>query len=393
VTYLDDRERGLLAALDDVEATCRAKIGGSMTFTKTLGHVEIKNADRGEVSAVIATFGSVDSDGDVTLPGAFMNNGEFPISAYNHTSWGGQLPVGVASIRETATEAIIDGQFFLDTAAGRDTFTTVKRLHERGLGEWSYGYDPVDAYHGEYQGQKVRFLPKQLVHEASPVLKGAGVGTRTLGVKSGFSTNTGVQPVTTFKAAMRPHETDTTTAAWDAAAVMSAMDDPSIADLRAVHAWMDGSMDPETKGAYKFPHHVSPGGPANVRRCVAGIAELNGARGGTSIPEGDRKGVYEHLAAHLRDADREVPELRSLTSGELKFHDECAVALVSLGALIDRAGEVMQIRGAKGKKLAASSMDLLEWVFEEMRRLKSIIDTPQEEMAREYVRFIKSLHK
>ncbi len=37
---------------------------------------------------------------------------------------------------------------------------------------------------------------------------------------------------------------------------------------------------------------------------------LNGGRGGTTIPETDRRGVWEHLAAHLRDADLEPPDLR-----------------------------------------------------------------------------------
>ena len=42
-----------------------------------------------------------------------------------------------------------------------------------------------------------------------------------------------------------------------------------------------------------------------------GIGVLNGGRGGTTIPDADRQGVWNHLAKHLRDADLTPPELKS----------------------------------------------------------------------------------
>lgn len=60
---------------------------------KQLGRVEIKNADKGEVSAVFSTFNVLDSDNDVTLPGAFDEGAELPISAYGHASWQGAYPL------------------------------------------------------------------------------------------------------------------------------------------------------------------------------------------------------------------------------------------------------------------------------------------------------------
>jgi Caudovirus prohead serine protease len=150
--------------------------------TKSL-RVEIKDADRGEVTAVFATLNTVDSDGDVTVPGAFTDGAPVRISAYGHTTWQGALPVGKGVIRVTDREAILDGQFFLDTVAGKDTFTVVKQLGE--MQEWSYGYDPVAYSYGEHDDHPVRFLESVRVHEVSPVLRGAGVDTRTLAVKSG----------------------------------------------------------------------------------------------------------------------------------------------------------------------------------------------------------------
>jgi len=149
---------------------------------KGLTGFEIKDADKGQVQAVFSTFDVIDSDGDVTRPGAFEDGAAVRISAYGHTSWQGALPVGKGTIRQTKTEAILDGQFFLDTTAGRDTFTVVKELGP--LGEWSYGYDPVEFSFGEFNGTDVRFLTRLKVHEVSPVLLGAGVNTRTLVAKA-----------------------------------------------------------------------------------------------------------------------------------------------------------------------------------------------------------------
>jgi HK97 family phage prohead protease len=150
--------------------------------TKTLCGVEVKSADSGEVTAVFSTLGVVDSDGDVTRKGAFTDGAPVVISAYGHTSWSGALPVGKGVIRADDTKAVLEGAFFMDTTAGRDTFAAVKALGE--LGQWSYGYDVTEHAYGEHDGQKVRFLDGLKVHEVSPVLVGAGVGTRTLAAKS-----------------------------------------------------------------------------------------------------------------------------------------------------------------------------------------------------------------
>lgn len=149
---------------------------------KTLpARVEIKDADKGEVDCVFATLGVKDSDGDVTLPGAFEDGAGVRISAYGHTSWMGRLPVGKGTIREVKNEAIMSGRFFMDTDHGRNTFYTVKGLEE--LQEWSYGYDPLEYAFGDFEGDHVRFLKKNKTHEVSPVLLGAGINTRTLNAK------------------------------------------------------------------------------------------------------------------------------------------------------------------------------------------------------------------
>lgn len=110
-------------------------------------------------------------------------------------------------------------------------------------------------------------------------------------------------------------KTATTDVAWDAAANTDRLKANDEAAFRAMFAWVDAKGDPKAKSSYKFPHHmVSDSGDveaANLRACSAVIAALNGGRGGAKIPSGDREGVYRAVAGHLKDAGKDVPELKS----------------------------------------------------------------------------------
>ncbi|MDX3101743.1 HK97 family phage prohead protease [Nonomuraea angiospora] len=335
--------------------------------TKTL-RVEIKDESQGLVKAVFSTFNAIDSDRDVTRPGAFTDGVEVPISAYGHTSWSGVLPVGKATIRQTAKQAILEGRFFMDTQAGKDTFLTVKELGE--LGQWSYGYDPVEYSYGEFDGQHVRFLDAVKVHEVSPVLVGAGVGTRTLAAKSAV-------PGTGGKAGrpVAPHECETTSRSWDGAKTLAALgDDLRPSELRTVFAWQDAGADPELKSSYQLAHHHGVGGPANVRACLMGIARLNDGK--AAIPDADRKAVYDHLAAHLRDADIEPPELKEAPGGSLKYAEEGHAVMAAVSAFVDRTAEVVALRAAKGRGMAPRSAELLEWLDADLKRLQALLSMP-----------------
>jgi HK97 family phage prohead protease len=117
-----------------------------------------------------------------------------------------------------------------------------------------------------------------------------------------------------LRSAIAVHHTPTTDAAWDANAMMAGcMADA--AHLRAMCAWVDAEGDPDLKGSYKFAHHMTDGegnvGDANSGACSSGIGYLNRDKtssGYPDIPDGDRQGVWNHLAAHLRDANKEDPK-------------------------------------------------------------------------------------
>jgi len=150
---------------------------------KAVRSVELKDAEEGKVRAVIATLGVRDKDGDLIEPGAFGTQ-RVRVSGFNHTSWEGALPVGKGTVTESGDRAVADLQFFMDTTGGADAFRTIKGLGE--LGEWSFGFDITEEGSPDEEQRRngvVRVLKGLEVHEVSPVLMGAGVGTGTLVAK------------------------------------------------------------------------------------------------------------------------------------------------------------------------------------------------------------------
>lgn len=93
------------------------------------------------------------------------------------------------------------------------------------------------------------------------------------------------------------HHTDTVDEEWDGPGSVSAMP-AKAAVLKYCHAWVDDDGDADKKASYKFPHHKTEGGPANLAACRNGLARLSSA----DIPDADRAGVESHLRAHLDDA-------------------------------------------------------------------------------------------
>jgi HK97 family phage prohead protease len=143
--------------------------------------VELKSTGKGTVVAAFSIFSEVDSDGDVVLPEAIPHGIEVPMSAFNHKSWEGALPVGKGVVSADSRRATFAAQFF-DTTGGRDTYETLKQLGP--LAQWSWGFDVTDSERGTFEGKRVRFIKKVRLYEVSPVLVGANQNTRTLAIKS-----------------------------------------------------------------------------------------------------------------------------------------------------------------------------------------------------------------
>lgn len=145
------------------------------------------------------------------------------------------------------------------------------------------------------------------------------------------------------------HHTETSEGQWDASLHEKRLRSGEDEDYyRRAYAWRDPDADPSTKVAYKFIHHeVSEDGtpgPANLRACSAGIAVLNGGRGGADIPDSDREGVWRHLAAHLRDADRDPPELQN----EQRQIEHLTLAAISGPRTVDAASRSISVVAYSG---------------------------------------------
>lgn len=141
----------------------------------------------GKVAAIIATLEVKDKDGDVTLPGFFGQQPTRMVWSHQWDRW-----VGKGRVYEDGGAAVFDGEFFMDTQAGEEAYRLVKGMGD--LAEWSYGFDilPGGSREADWKGERVRLLqpkddgtPGVKVHEVSPVLVGAGEGTRTLALKDG----------------------------------------------------------------------------------------------------------------------------------------------------------------------------------------------------------------
>jgi HK97 family phage prohead protease len=136
-----------------------------------------------------------------------------------------------------------------------------------------------------------------------------------------------------MRKALPAHHTATSGASWDGPLMKSRLKvGAEESYYRSAFAWQDPEGDSSTKEAYKFIHHEvdSDGsvGGANLNGCSAGIAVLNGGRGGANIPDADRGDVWSHLAAHLRDGDREPPELKTR-----EFPEDSKLEIRSIGGI------------------------------------------------------------
>jgi phage head maturation protease len=146
---------------------------------------EIKDAAKGEVEAIIATLGVVDKDEDIIRGDAIPEGAKVSMSAYGHDAVFGARPVGKGKLFVEGKKLVFKGRVFLATTDGRDTFEVLKEMG--GDQEWSFGFRILGAEVPSDEEKKLgarRILTKLDCFEVSPVIVGAGVGTRTTAVKA-----------------------------------------------------------------------------------------------------------------------------------------------------------------------------------------------------------------
>ena len=147
--------------------------------------IELKD-ESGQVEAVFSLFNSIDSDGDVVMPGAvksgFKNN-QVPM-VWSH-KW--DMPIGKGTITQDDSKAVFKGEFFMDTESGKEAYNLVKNMGD--MQQWSFGYKVNDSEYDKAKDKEgkttnARYLKDLTVYEVSPVLVGANQDTYTLAIKS-----------------------------------------------------------------------------------------------------------------------------------------------------------------------------------------------------------------
>lgn len=119
-------------------------------------------------------------------------------------------------------------------------------------------------------------------------------------------------------------------ASWDGTAAVKRLrawaggpdaDDIDFKKLARGFAWREPDAIAERKlTGFKLPHHDVVDGELkhHLRGARAAMGALLGARGGVDIPDGEREGVFDHLAREIRRfPDKEPPEFRELTDEEV----------------------------------------------------------------------------
>jgi hypothetical protein len=322
------------------------------TFTGEIKQV----GEAGEFEAVIATFGVIDHDGDIVEHGAFDGfAGASIMSAHDQQS----VPLGkVRKVEERGEEAVALGKFNRDVTAGKDWHEALKFDMQEGapVQEWSWGYRPkgADGFRLDTVDERpVRRLLKLDIEEFSPVLRGASLGTRTLAVKSA-------------------EKCETSDAPWDAGAI-------AVARFKADDGSWPGAMT---------PHHF-PDGKASTRACTALIVALN-----QTPEEPGRKEFYDHLAAHLKDAGIEPPELRD-TPG-VRLSDQVKLVTWQAESAALRLTEVAgKTNGGLSDAVKAEAIEMATAVDEMTRvsaKLADMVDqlSPEDEVALAWAGYMAS---
>lgn len=336
--------------------------------------VEIKadGDDAGAFSARIATLNVIDKDNDVTMKGAFEGSDPVRVSRFNHSSAvRDDLPVGVATIQEVGDQVIAEGQLNLDTVGGRDLYDTLKFEAKNNVAsEWSYGFTVEESEDGEQDDQKVRFLRRLKAFEISPVMRGAGMDTATLAVKT--ATDFGDLPLYDRDYAWNSSAALGRVRKWassDGSGDKDTMDWPKYSKA---FFWYDPDDD-ESFGGFKLPFADITDGKlwAVPRGIFAAAAAIQGARGGVDIDQESEDHVkdvidryYQKMRESFDDESIIVPWAKSAEGLSMKHEGD--LALTAIDAYRERVALLAELRLKEGRALSAANRKRLGQLVESM---------------------------
>lgn len=274
--------------------------------------IELKD-DSGQVEAVFSLFNSLDSDGDVVVPGAvksgFKNN-QVPM-VWSH-KW--DMPIGKGTIEQDDDKAVFKGEFFMDTESGKEAYNLVKNMGD--MQQWSFGYKVNDSEYAKADDNSTnaRYLKDLTVYEVSPVLVGANQDTYTLAIKSNTEL---LKEITEQKSEVQEEESTSCACCSD-----------------------KKSYEDEEQEMKSCKYHE--GGP-----CVK--------------MEEDKKEMKS-------EEDLEISE------GSRPFSDEVKDVLAALDDLVARAKAIAMLRDEDGRKLGVKATEALRSVADDLNDAWTEID-------------------
>ena len=206
------------------------------------------------------------------------------------------------------------------------------------------------------------------------------VSTRRLELAAGVAGQRSLDD-TSWKVATPVHSTGTDGRVWNGPLNERRVRSPeSPSYFNRIYAWRDPEGDPDVKASYRFIHHfISADGEPDMssnRASSQGIGILNGARGGTTIPDRDRRGVWNHLAAHVEDADQTAPALRAYEDMSIKLVDQVQFIGWDIEAVIDRLSEIKGMRQKEGRGVSEQSLEGIRDLKDLIQKLDEAIRRP-----------------
>lgn len=243
-----------------------------------------------------STFGNLDFDDDVILPGAFRESlkKRTPVLLWQHKT--GE-PIGMPEqIFEDENGLILKG--ILPKADDLVRGRIIPQMKIGSIKSMSIGFNiPTE---GSFVENGIRFIKTIELFEVSLVTFPAN----PMALVSGFKT---VVPFQDLPLANRDRTWDSSAAISRIRTFTDSTESPSRSYRRAF-LWFD-SNEPENFGSYKLSiADVINGRLTAVPRGIfAANAALSGARGGVDIPDADRPRVQSNVDRYRRKIDEEQP--------------------------------------------------------------------------------------
>lgn len=322
----------------------------------------VEEAEHGGFEGYGAVFNNRDLGGDVMLPGSVRNVDELVRSGFiglNH-DWD-RLPIAIITDAKQDDHGLwLQTAYHSTDEAQAARRVALERLNAGKSVGLSIGYTVLPNGSAQRE-QGTRELRAVQVHEVSQVNAPMNPQALMEGAKA-FDDKTAHPVHTTPKADEG--------AAWDGPAEVGKAEGEE--QLWRMHAWRATDADPDVKSSYKLPHHRADG-TLVWRGTAAAMGAIMGSRGGVDIPDSEKRGVYNHIAAHYRQFDKEPPEFRGHRPiQELAKASEGAV--FDLSAYVSRLAGYSAERAKEGRVLSGANRQRLTTLLDALNDVRGDIE-------------------